>query len=340
MTCKCCVDCVLPSDISKPLPGRMVTLASGPARAAFEIAKLWPNQTALKVRFLNGTITQQNMVKRFAPKWMEYANLTLTFGNVFTSQIRISFNSNDGAWSYLGTDATKAPVSQPTMNLGWQDESVILHEFGHMLGMVHEHQSPADNPIQWNRDAVIKDLSGPPNNWTIEQIESNVFNRYSTSQINGSVFDPKSIMLYSFPADWTTNGFHTEPNKDLSDLDKEFAQRVYPGKGTTEPTSPTVIPVSETNVVQAEIGKPGEEDVFIFTAASQGTYTISTDGSTDLVMALYNSDGVRLGQDDDSGAGKNPMLSKELIPGTYKVQIRHYNAARGTGSYGIKVVKG
>lgn len=42
--------------------------------------------------------------------------------------------------------------SQPTMNLGWiaddvmledSERGVILHEFGHVLGLMHEHQNPA-----------------------------------------------------------------------------------------------------------------------------------------------------------------------------------------------------
>jgi hypothetical protein len=37
----------------------------------------------------------------------------------------------------------------------------------------HEHQNP-DTPIDWNRVAVIADLSGPPNNWDEATIESNI----------------------------------------------------------------------------------------------------------------------------------------------------------------------
>ena len=48
------------------------------------------------------------------------------------------------------------------MNYGWltpesaQDEvrRVVLHEFGHALGLIHEHQNPKGGGIEWNRDAV------------------------------------------------------------------------------------------------------------------------------------------------------------------------------------------
>lgn len=335
-----CIDRILPSETERPLHGRIVQLQSGPARAAFEIAKLWPNKSNIRIRFLNGTAAQQAMVKQFAPQWTQHANLNFVFDGSMTAQVRISFNANDGAWSYLGIDCLKIPLNQPTLNLGWQTEGVILHEFGHMVGLIHEHQAPIDNPIQWNREKVIEDLSGPPNNWTVAQIESNVFRRYETSQINGSTFDPKSIMLYSFPAAWTVNGFHTEPNDVLSDLDKEFAKKVYPGRGAVEPPAPSVnIPVSEIFVVKGAIGQAGEEDLYTFVASQAGRYTIETDGTTDLVMSLYSELGVLLGQDDDSGVGRNPSITKELIAGSYRLQVRHYNATRGTGSYGIKVVK-
>ena len=49
------------------------------------------------------------------------------------------------------------------MNLGWIDQNkkpsairqVILHEFGHALGAVHEHESPYST-IPWNKDKVRK----------------------------------------------------------------------------------------------------------------------------------------------------------------------------------------
>src|SRR5947207_15145721 len=99
------------------------------------------------------------------------------------------------------------------MNYGWlkststdaEYSSVMLHEFGHALGMIHEHQSPA-NGIKWNKEAVIKALSGPPNYWDLPTIQFNVFDRYSATQTQFTQFDPKSIMLYSFPKEWTLNG--------------------------------------------------------------------------------------------------------------------------------------
>ena len=71
------------------------------------------------------------------------------------------------------------------MNYGWltptsdDDElrRVVLHEFGHALGLIHEHQNP-EGGIQWNEPAVKADLSGPPNNWDDETIRHNVLDHY------------------------------------------------------------------------------------------------------------------------------------------------------------------
>ena len=333
LTDKVCFDRVLPVDMQRPLPGRVMTMAIGKTRAAFQIAKLWPNGTTLRVRFIGGTPDQHNLVRQHAAQWTEHANLKFEFGSAPNSQIRIAF-ADDGAWSYIGKDALSIPADQPTMNFGWLDEGVILHEFGHMLGMIHEHQNPIDNPIVWNKPVVNAALSGPPNFWDQQTIDHNMYAKYDLNQINGSSLDPLSVMLYSFPASWTENGFHSEPNESLSEIDRAFAARVYPR--TQMPAGPITLPVFE-GVTEAEIGQPGEEDLYVFEAKTASRYTVQTDGPTDVVMTLLREDGGLVAQDDDSGEGRNARISVELSPGTYTVQVRHYNSSSGTGLYGIRV---
>lgn len=331
---KVCFDRILPSNLQAPLPGRMLMLSRGPARAAFEIAKLWTNGKTLHIRFINGTAQQKQIVKQFAPQWSQHANLKFVFDDAPTAEVRIAFN-DDGAWSYIGTDALGIPGNEPTMNFGWQDEGVVLHEFGHLIGMIHEHQNPNGNSIVWNKPAVIKDLSGPPNFWDEATIQHNIFDKYSQTQINGSQFDPASVMLYSFPATWTLNGFHSEPNEVLSPVDMSFAASVYPK--TDVGTGPVELTVGTSKA--ASIGLPGEEDLYKFTTSSTGRYLIETQGTTDLIMKLYGPSNNLIAQDDDSGVGLNPRIVRQLIPAGYTLQVRHYNRTGGTGKYSIKVSK-
>jgi len=331
---KVCFDRILPSKLHQPPTGRMLMLTKGPARAAFEISKLWTNGKTLHIRFLNGTAQQKQIVKQFAPQWTEHANLKLIFDDAPTAQIRIAFN-DDGAWSYIGTDALGIPANQPTMNFGWQDEGVVLHEFGHLIGMIHEHQNPNGNSIEWNKPAVIKALSGPPNNWDQATIQHNMFDKYSQTQINGSQLDPASVMLYSFPVGWTLNGFHSAPNEVLSPVDMTFAGKIYP----KQPVVAGPVELTFGTAKAASIRLPGEEDLYKFTAQTAGRYTIETQGPTDVVMKLYGPSNTLIAEDDDGGVGLNSRIVRSLMPGDYLVQIRHYNRAGGTGTYSVKVSK-
>jgi Astacin (Peptidase family M12A)/Bacterial pre-peptidase C-terminal domain len=334
---KVCIDRVLPVETMRPQ--RTIT-RGGRYRALSPIGKTWMNGTPLHVRFLGGTPAQQAIAKEQAGWWTKHANISFQFDNSPTAEIRIAFDPNDGAWSYLGTDSRRFPLDEPTMNLGFLDGGTAGHEFGHALGLAHEHSSPHGG-IQWNEPVVIEALAGPPNMWDEATTRHNVLRKYSVDQINGTAFDPKSIMLYFFPASWTLNGVGTEANEVLSDMDKKFiaSEKMYP-RGT-DLTQATPLAVNATKRTNAEIGQFGEEDLFQFEASKDGRYVIDTRGPTDVVMKLFGpgSPTALVAEDDDSGFDLNARIASDLVAGQYFVQVRHYNLQTGKGKYSIKVRK-
>lgn len=208
---------------------------SGEERAALVKDSKWPDGSTISISFLDGSEEQKALVRKFAKEWLDYANLSFSWEAGPETDIRISFN-NRGSWSVIGTTARNVtPKTRPTMNFGWllpgvtdkEARRVILHEFGHALGLIHEHQNPV-GAIQWNKGAVIADLSGPPNNWDAATIEHNMFEHYPSNEIDGTRLDATSIMMYPIPKSWTTDGTTASLNDDLSPDDKAFIKKKYP----------------------------------------------------------------------------------------------------------------
>lgn len=186
----------------------------------------WPVGYQFKVGFIGGNDTQKALVKEVCADWAKVANVSFTFPASGPYDIRIAFNPNDGAWSYVGIQVRNITTG-PTMNLGWLAKDAYLHEFGHTLGLLHEHQNPTA-PIRWNEAQVIKDLSGPPNNWSEATIRYNVLNPYPLPNVITTALDRLSIMMYPIPQSWTLDGFSSPGGQFLSPSDKEFIATRYP----------------------------------------------------------------------------------------------------------------
>jgi hypothetical protein len=242
-------------------------------RASLYTTKLWPKDTILNVVFLSGEPWQKAWVEKvITEEFQPYCPIKFTFDPSGKKTIRITFKESDGAYSTVGTDALNRNVSQPTMNLGWLDApggktsagqftfkgktytvppgqprnknevgATVIHEFGHTAGLIHEHQNPRGSGIEWDVDKVYKQFSGPPNNWDKETINRNILKKYDEDQINGSEFDPESIMLYFFDGKLTKNNKGTEANHRLSDLDKKWLQNAYKDASPTTDNNDEVV---------------------------------------------------------------------------------------------------
>lgn len=157
------------------------------------------------------------------------------------NHIRVGYDQV-GYWSMVGQDSIHlAPQTKKSMNLEAFDvdppdqvefRRVVLHEFGHALGLQHEHQNPmsqCESEFDWDR--LYRYFEGPPNYWNKELVDFNM-RKIHEPGLAAEEFDRDSIMLYTFPPDYFVKAdaspCFAPSNSRLSEGDRHIMERMYP----------------------------------------------------------------------------------------------------------------
>ena len=292
--------------------------------------KKWVNGTEIKYLFLKGPDKQKKVVRQAFAHWKSLG-IGISFKEVSSksdSMVRIGFDLSDGSWSYVGREVLTISKTMATMNFGWDlttayGMTTALHEIGHTIGFQHEHQSPISG-ITWDTKAVYTEFSGSPNFWSKAEITANILSKLPANQVQGSAWDPKSIMEYEFgaglvmaPAKYKVGIF---PPGILSANDIKGIKAFYPSEKIN--SIKKILP-HLSNPIKAN---SGEQNDFLFTATATQKYTFQTKGEQDTVMVIFEKgkkENDYLAGDDDSGLEKNAKIVLPLVKGRkYLINIR------------------
>lgn len=214
------------------------TTRKGPNKAVELVYYLpWKwRQSTLRVFFKDvDDEALQKKVLEVANTWQQYTGVKFVrTASIFDSEIRLSFRTAEGYQSLIGSlaDSTRKQTSSLAATMHLQDldqrsdeefRRVILHEFGHALGLLHELSS-INTPIVWDSPAVYKYFD-TAYHWNQALVNEQVLTpaRYAKA----TSFDPHSIMIYAVPSFLMKNHPDIPWPKGLSKDDKAKIKLVY-----------------------------------------------------------------------------------------------------------------
>ncbi|KAI2613380.1 hypothetical protein GGR54DRAFT_650970 [Hypoxylon sp. NC1633] len=149
----------------------------------------------------------------------------LKSGDTGPSDIRITFVYEGGSESCLGRRSEEIAANMGTMKINMNSSIVkiqadVLHEFGHALGLIHEHQHP-ECKLKFDRLELMRKYS-----------ENFIDQNYGRDRFIGTTatpYDVQSIMHY--PVQWgdtIDRATYIPLSTVLSDGDRKILMSLYP----------------------------------------------------------------------------------------------------------------
>ena len=193
----------------------------------------WTEIKSLKVYFIEGDTVLHDKIISIINEWTTSTRIKFERTKKITqSQIRVTFRSG-GYSSAVGLECIqKEYENQPTTFLEGLDtltdkrefKRVVLHEFGHALGLEHELQKTSVR-IPWNTAAVYK-YYADHYHWDTTAVNKNIFLQFKAPK-EYEEFDSSSIMMYAVPDTLTIGNYFIPWPDDLSPSDRLYIKKWY-----------------------------------------------------------------------------------------------------------------
>jgi hypothetical protein len=332
---------------------------------------IWENTSRLRVYFYESDFRTQ--VLDLVQEWSEHAKMDFVEApSAAAADVRVSFRREPNRfWSLLGTQSRdNRDLGKHTMSLGFtrntpakEIKRLVLHEFGHALGLQHEMQNPRAG-IVWDTEKAIayysRLLPGLSRDevWAQLRLYENDSRRYLIRD-----FDPASIMMYPIEKELLRSGWVKAMgnwNYELAESDIDIVREMYPGRdavgrkeedkkktGDRDEQDEPDEPVTDGERGELEVDGPAlkdtimnatEKDIFRFRIPAAGVYVIEAKGTAFVTLAVSGPgiDEPRLRNTPTKGA---PAVYDGFFrKGSFKVEVTASGSDPDTkGSYSIRL---
>lgn len=201
----------------------------------------WTTGQTITYKFFSGSVADQKKFENCIKVWAAYANLNFkkVDGNDFDVSVALLPCTNGAAHgsSHVGREclyfknSNDAAVKVYVVGASDKDfRRVVLHEWGHVLGLLDEVMNPKC-PLTWIESEIVKgyqeigySLSDAQDLYDMEYGHA----VYYPSEIASYGWDPTSIMMYPIEKNWNEEKQSYGVVYNLSNKDKEVISKLYP----------------------------------------------------------------------------------------------------------------